>query len=98
MSSQKLGRNSPISRDPPSASAGQAVNNEDDEAREPELEELRLSEEQKGILKETWQIIYSQMGHALSYVGGHGAADGAENGGVAETFLKCVIESKSGCN
>jgi len=101
-SPQTLGQNltPPVGRDPSSTGGKKATatggggggvgggGGEEAEDAEPELEELCLSLEKKEILKETWKIIYSQMGYALSYVGGHGGADGAANGGVAETFLK----------
>ena len=65
---------------------------------------LTLTDAQKVLLRQSWQIIYAKMGKDLSYVGssdplggggGGGAVSavddgqtGAADGGVAATFLK----------
>lgn len=43
------------------------------------------------MLRNSWQIIYSNMGHALCFVGGP-SPGGSESGGVAETFLRLFEE------
>ena len=56
---------------------------------------FQLSADQKSALKDSWQIIYSNMGRNLCYVGGGagcpagGSAESADDGAaVAETFLR----------
>jgi hypothetical protein len=40
---------------------------------------LQLSEAQKEVLRQSWKIIYSEIGQSLCYVGGGSADNGAEH-------------------
>ncbi|TRY68236.1 hypothetical protein TCAL_04160 [Tigriopus californicus] len=58
----------------------------------PTVDVLSLSVEQKLLLKESWKIIYSEMGQALSFVGGGSQTKGGMSNSVADTFLKLFQE------
>ena len=59
------------------------------EVQEPEpVDKLELSHEQKIILKSTWNIIYSMMGHSLCYVGETSPEGSGNSRGVADTFIR----------
>ena len=57
----------------------------------PEMPSLTLTDDQKVLLRKSWQIIYDKMGKDLSYVGSNEEAgqgdQPTEDGGVAATFL-----------
>eukprot|EP00095_Tigriopus_kingsejongensis_P009097 snap_masked-scaffold295_size218279-processed-gene-1.5 protein:Tk09097 transcript:snap_masked-scaffold295_size218279-processed-gene-1.5-mRNA-1 annotation:"PREDICTED: cytoglobin-1-like" len=54
----------------------------------PPLEAMYLTLDQKELLKESWKVIYSEMGQALSFVGGRSKTQGGMGSSVADTFLK----------
>ncbi len=53
-----------------------------------EVDLLYLTDEQKQLLKDSWKIIYSNMGNNLCYVG----QDSNKDVGVADTFLRLFEE------
>ena len=57
---------------------------------EPTVEKIRLTDDQKVLLKSSWSIVYSEMGQSLSYVGDNGDDDGNGGSGMAveDTFIR----------
>lgn len=58
----------------------------------PPIDIMSFSVEQKLLLKDSWKIIYSEMGQALSFVGGGSQSKGDMTNSVADTFLKLFQE------
>merc|ERR1712029_1235508 len=62
----------------------------------PDVEIIEMTQEEKQILKESWKVVYSEVGSSLCYVGGTSSssdgselkASGGSGGDIEETFIR----------